>query len=492
MEILPLDSINQLASPNPDGSSPQTFEQLVITRGSLPSTTQDGYSVPSDSSWGCRVTGVIAIRNETKSRWERRAPLTPDLVRHLVHNQDVTVLVQPSARRVFHDKEYVRAGATMASDLGEASVIFGVKEIPPEKLQPKTTYVFFSHTVKGQPQNMPTLRRLMELECTLIDYEKVTDDQGRRLIFFGRFAGLAGMIDTLWTMGQRFLARGIKTPLSEIQPAHTYDSLEDARKALAKVSRSIADEGFPAEVVPVTIGIAGYGNVAKGAQEILADLPHRVITPDELRELDSSSTVSANCIYTTTFKEEDLVEPNDPQRPFDLQDYYNHPEGYRSKFLPFLPHLTVLVNANYWDERYPRLVTLDSLQDLHSNDGKPKLQVIGDLGCDIGGNVECTLKCTDPGDPVFTWNPATGEIASGTAGPGPAVLAVDFLPTELPREASEEFASTLSRFAADIGTADYSSSFENLNLPPEIKRAVIVHRGALTPDYRYLEDHLMP
>ncbi|MEN8164551.1 MAG: bifunctional lysine ketoglutarate reductase /saccharopine dehydrogenase family protein, partial [Acidobacteriota bacterium] len=408
----------------------------------------------------------------------------------LVHDQDRTVLVQPSARRVFHDKEFVRAGATMVADLSEASVIFGVKEIPPEKLQAKTAYMFFSHVIKGQPHNMPTLRRLMELECTLIDYEKVTDDQGRRLIFFGRFAGLAGMIDTLWALGQRFLSRGIETPLSRIQPAHAYDSLDDARKALREAGRLISDDGFPREILPVTIGVAGYGNVAKGAQEILAELPHRVVTPEELTQLAGSTTVSAHCIYTTTFKEQDLVQPTNPGTPFELQHYYEHPEAYRSRFEPLLPHLSVLVNANYWDERYPRLVTLDSLRNLYSGGADARLQVIGDLGCDIGGNIECTLKCTDPGDPVFTWNPATGDITSGLNGRGPVVLAVDFLPTELPREASEEFAATLNRFAAPIGVADYSVPFEDLNLPPEIKRAVIVHRGALTPDYRYLEEHV--
>ncbi len=275
----------------------------------------------------------------------------------------------------------------MGADLSEASVIFGVKEIPPELLQPKTAYMFFSHVIKGQPGNMATLRRLMELECTLIDYEKVTDDQGRRLIFFGRFAGLAGMIDTLWALGQRYLSRGIETPLSRLRPAHAYDSLDDARQTLEEVGRLIADEGFPREILPVTIGVAGYGNVAKGAQEILADLPHRVVTPEELTQLAASPAVSAHCIYTTTFKEQDLVQSLDPTTPFDLQDYYQHPEGYRSSFDPVLPHLSVLVNANYWDKRYPRLVTLDRLRTLFAGGANPHLQVIGDLGCDIGGNI---------------------------------------------------------------------------------------------------------
>lgn len=378
----------------------------------------------------------------------------------------------------------------MSGDLSEASVIFGVKEIPPELLQPKTAYIFFSHVIKGQPKNMPALRRLMDLECTLIDYEKVTDDQGRRLIFFGRFAGLAGMIDTLWALGQRYLSNGITTPFSLIEPAHAYDSLDDARKTLAEVGRQISADGLPEEILPVTIGVAGYGNVAKGAQEILAELPISVLSPQELEQLGTSGTASGKCVYVTTFKEKDLVEPLDSHSSFELQHYYDHPEAYRSSFDPFLGRLSVLVNANYWEERYPRLATLETLRTMYANGAEPHLQVIGDLGCDIGGNIECTLKCTDPSDPVFTWNPSTGEIESGVGSHGPVVLAVDFLPTELPREASEEFASTLSRFAADIGRADYSVPFEDLDLPSEIKRAVIVHGGSLTPDYRYLEEFL--
>jgi alanine dehydrogenase len=143
------------------------------------------------------VPGAIGIRSETKSPWERRTPVNPDLARHLVEDERIRVLVQPSARRVFSDREFVRAGAEITTDLSDANVILGVKEIPPDALVAGKTYMFFSHVIKGQPYNMPMLRRLIDLGCTLIDYETVADDTGRRLVFFGRFAGLAGMIDTL-------------------------------------------------------------------------------------------------------------------------------------------------------------------------------------------------------------------------------------------------------------------------------------------------------
>jgi alpha-aminoadipic semialdehyde synthase len=434
------------------------------------------------------MPGTIAIRRETKSPLERRTPITPELVRRLVRSSGVEVLVQPSARRVFHDKEFVRAGATMAENLADSKVILGVKEIPPELFQPDTAYVFFSHVIKGQPYNMPMLAKMLELGCTLIDYEKICDEEGRRLIFFGRFAGLAGMIDSLWALGQRLRREGCPTPLAEIEPAHAYDSLDDAKIAVREAGERIASDGMPEELTPLIIGVAGYGNVASGVREILAELPNREVEPDNLTSIFDEP--SPHCFYQTTFKEEDLVEPTEEGRGFELQDYYDHPERYRSVFGPHLAHLSALMNCNYWDERYPRLVTKEQLKALWSSNTPPRLKVIGDLACDIEGAVECTLKCTEPSDPVYVYDPLEESISSGVDGSGPVILAVDILPAELPREASEEFSSALSPFLPTLAATDFDVPFSELALPPELLGAVIAHRGKLTPDYRYIEAHL--
>lgn len=430
---------------------------------------------------------VIGIRRETKSNWERRTPITPDLVRRLVHQHDLEVLVQPSPRRVFSDGEFVHAGAKVTSDLSGAKVVFGVKEIPTGQLDPDTTYVFFAHVIKGQPYNMAMLRRLMEQRCTLIDYEKVADAQGRRLIFFGRYAGLAGMVDTLWALGQRLAARGIATAFAELEPAHAYESLDEAKAAVRAAGRSVAANP-PAALAPLVIGVAGYGNVARGAQEILHELPHEVVEPEDLEARGRAAGTKP--IRVVTFREPHLVEPRDPDRSFDLQHYYANGGEYRSKFARHLPHLSVLVNCNYWDDRYPRLVTKSELAALWAGAERPRLEVIGDLGCDIGGAVECTEHATDPSDPVFVWEPAADLTHSGFEGDGPAVLAIDILPAELPRDASEEFARSLGRFVPAIARADYSVPFPRLDLPPEIKGAVVVHRGELTPAYGYIARHL--
>ena len=149
----------------------------------------------------------------------------------------------------------------------------------------------------------------------------------------------------------------------------------------------------------------------------------------------------------------------------------------------------MLVNCIYWEPKYPRLVTIESARKLYA-DGQPKLHVIGDISCDVAGGVEITVKATEPDDPIYVYDPETGSIRSGVEGNGPVMMAVDILPSELPRESSAYFSNILKGFVPDIAAADYSVDFEALKLPAPLKRAVICHRGALTPDYRYIQKHL--
>ncbi len=432
---------------------------------------------------------IIGIRREDKNEWERRVAITPDDVKELIEKHAIKVIVQPSKIRAFSDDEYRAAGAEVKEDLSEAHVIFGVKEMPVDFFEEAKTYVFFSHTIKGQKHNMPMLKRLMELKDNLIDYEKMTDDQGRRVVFFGRFAGLAGMTDTLWALGKRLEAKGITTPFAKVQQAYKYFDVAHLKEELSAIGKEIEENGLPDEITPLVIGIAGYGNVSRGAQEILDLFPVRELTPDELLKLDSLE-LSSKAIYKVVFKEEHIVEPVSPDVRFELMDYYQHPEKYRSKFDRYLPYMTVLVNAIYWDERYPRLLTKEKAREMYMQ-GEPKLLVIGDISCDIEGAIELTVKATDPGNPVYVYDVEKDEPIDGfETGKGPVILAVDNLPCELPRNASESFSHALKPYIPEIATADYSVTFDELRISPVVKRAIIVYHGELTPDYRYLEEHL--
>ncbi len=430
----------------------------------------------------------IGIRREDKSVWERRVPVTPQDAARL-QEQGVPVIVQPSPIRAFRDEEFMAAGVPVQEDLSACPLIFGIKEMPKSFFEPGKTYMFFAHVIKGQPYNMPMLRRLLDLGCTLIDYERVVDEKNRRLIFFGWHAGVAGMVDTLWALGQRLTWESVANPFAALRQMHTYHDLAEAKAALAQVRAEIEAHGLQEAVTPLIVGVAGYGNVSRGAQEMLDLLPVIEIEPQEVAAVAADPQASRHHLYKVVFKEEHMVEPISAEGAFVLQDYYDHPEKYRGVFARYLPHLTVLVNAIFWTERYPRLVTKADLRDLFAQ-GRPPLRVIGDVSCDVEGAIECTVKCTEPGEPVYVYDPRSGSVTEGYEGPGIVILAVDILPSEMPRESSTDFSRVLTPFIPDIARCDFSVPFEACALPPEIKRAVIVYQGRLTPDYRYIQEFL--
>ncbi len=430
----------------------------------------------------------IGIRYEDKYKMDRRVPLVPEHVKQLI-NKGIEVQVVPSEKRVFKDEEYRQAGAVLREEPLDADVVLGVKEMPIGYFKPHKTYVFFSHTIKGQPYNMPLLRNMMESKVNLIDYERIVDDQGRRLIFFGRFAGLAGMINSLWSLGERLKRKGMETPFTHIRQTHHYDSLEEAKEAVSKVGQTIAREGLPKQLAPLVIGITGYGNVSKGAQEILSLLPVIEISPKDLPGLRQQKGLPDNVIYKVVFEEKHLARPKEAGKKFDLQEYYHHPERFEGTFEQYLPHLTVLMNCMYWDDRYPRIVTKDFLEELWKNKDL-RLEVIGDVTCDPDGSVEITHKGTAIEDPVFVYNPETRKPVMGFDGEGVLVMAVDILPSELPRESSQAFSDALIKFLPGLLEADFEVPFEQLQVPAPLKKAMILYHGELTPDYQYLKQHL--
>ncbi len=428
----------------------------------------------------------IGIRREDKNEWERRAPLTPHHIKELKEKYGIEFVVQPSdnyiPRRIFCDDEYRKAGAEVREDLSDCDVILGVKEMPVNFFEEGKTYIFFSHTIKGQPQNMPMLKRMIELKCNLIDYEKVTDRSGKRLIYFSYHAGLAGAIDTLWILGKRFEWKGIKTPFLKIKQTLCYKNLKDAKENLIKVGEEIK-KGLPADVVPFIVGVIGRGHVAQGVNEILECFPLEDVSPEDIKKVFVNP--KEDRIYRIKFLKEHTVELKEGGG-FKGYDHFNkNPHLYKTCFDKYLPYLTCIFNAIYWDEGYPRLITKEMLRNLFEG-SIWRLEIIGDITCDIGGSVECTVKATNPSQPTFVYHPLTDEIKDGYEGEGLVILAVDNLPCELPLESSEFFSNALYRFIPDVAKADFTKSYEEIELPFEVKNAMILCHGEFTPNYEYM------
>ncbi len=444
-----------------------------------------GGAAPASAIRDTGQMNTVGIRREDKNQWERRVPLVPEDVADLSRDQGVEFLVQPSALRIIPDEAYQRAGADIHEDLSGCGVVLAVKEIPAELLQPGVAYVFFSHTIKGQPQGMPLLQRALDVGCTLVDYERIIDDHDRRLVAFGRHAGLAGTIGALWALGRRWLALGVPTPLLALQQAVAYPDLATALSAVDEAGRRIASEGMPPETGPLVIGVTGYGKVAHGAAEVLERLPLITVEPPDLTDSYLASA-SDRAVHVARFAEQDTVARADGG-PFDLSYYLEHPDRHESTFAAVLPRLSLLINAMFWDPRSPRLVTVEQLRDLPLGS---RTALIADLSCDIEGGVEATVTATTPGDPTFVFDPVTRRATPGFDGPGIAVLAVDNLPCELPLDASLAFSHALRPFVGALSRTDFTVPFDELTLPPEVARAVVAHRGQLTSDYEYLSANL--
>uniref|UniRef100_A0AAQ5YTX3 Saccharopine dehydrogenase (NAD(+), L-glutamate-forming) n=1 Tax=Amphiprion ocellaris TaxID=80972 RepID=A0AAQ5YTX3_AMPOC len=431
---------------------------------------------------------VMAIRREDINPWERRAPLAPRHVRELTHT-GVKVLVQPSNRRAIHEKYYMKAGAVIQEDISEASLIIGVKRPPEEKVIPKKTYAFFSHTIKAQEANMGLLEDLLKKEVRLIDYEKMVDANGYRIVAFGQWAGVAGMINILHGLGLRFLALGHHTPFMHIGMAHNYRNVSQAIQAVRDCGYEISMGLMPKSIGPVTFCFTGTGNVSKGAQDIINELPVEYVEPHELR--DVSETGDMTKVYATVLsRHHHLVRKSDGI--YDPMEYENHPELYTSHFRTSVaPYTTCLINGIYWDPQTPRLLRRLDAQKLMrppktsfgDNEGSPqlphKLLAICDISADTGGSIDFMNECTTIDKPFCMYDADQHIDHDSVEGNGILMCSIDNLPAQLPIEATEYFGDRLFPYIWEMVRC---LVFIYLSF-----KAVITSNGVLTPKFEYIE-----
>ena len=399
--------------------------------------------------------------------------------------------MEPWSGRIFKDDEYRKAGAVLTRDLSKSNIVLGVKEVAPSFLHDGEAYCFFSHTIKGQSYNMPMLRYIVDHGITLFDYELVRDADGRRLIFFSDFAGYAGMIDSFWALGRRLEWEGITSPFSRIKYATHYGRLHDAEDDLRAIGRMISRDGLPAKIVPMICAFTGYGRVATAAQRMFDLLPHADIEPEELDQFVRAGRYSDRVVYRVRYRKPDMYEHRSAGRTFSVDHFQKHPDQYQSRFERAVPYLTMIINGIYWEPGYPRLVTKRFMKSWYRLEKRPRLRVIGDITCDIDGYIELTVKETDATQPVFVYEPLTDKVRDGWEGKGPVVLAVDKLPAELPREASESFGNALMPFVPSLARASFGRSFAKIDLPREFKDAMIVHQGVLRRAFKGLHTLLV-
>ncbi|KAI9547454.1 hypothetical protein NQZ68_017003 [Dissostichus eleginoides] len=437
---------------------------------------------------------VMAIRREDINPWERRAPLAPKHVKELT-NAGVKVLLQPSNRRAIHEKYYMRAGAVVQEDLSEASLIIGVKRPPEEKIIPRKTYAFFSHTIKAQEANMGLLEDLLSKEVRLIDYEKMVDANGFRIVAFGQWAGVAGMINILHGLGLRFLALGHHTPFLHIGMAHNYRSVSQAIQAVRDCGYEISMGLMPKSIGPVTFCFTGTGNVSKGAQDILNELPVEYVEPHELKDVSEIGEMSR--VYATVLsRHHHLMRKSDGF--YDPMEYEDHPELYTSHFRTSVaPYTTCLINGVYWDPHTPRLLRRIDAQKLirplkksPATEGAPhlphKLLAICDISADTGGSIGFMNECTTIDKPFCMYDADQHVDHDSVEGNGILMCSIDNLPAQLPIGATDYFGDRLFPYLWEMLPSDASRPLDEEDFSPQVRDAVITSNGVLTPKFEYI------
>ena len=436
---------------------------------------------------------TIGILRETKP-YESRVPLIPQDIAEILRQswaKSVSFSVQPSPTRAYTDRDFAAVGALIEQDLSDCRLIMGIKEVPVEWLIFDKTYVCFAHVIKGQKQNMPLLQALLEQNITLIDYELITDTKGKRLVFFGRSAGHAGMFETLRAFGLRLKAQDRACIFQQLKSIYDYRNLAAAKEHLRHLGQEIEQNPhlLGMEDVPVVFAFTGLGNVGKGALEIFDLLPGKEVRLQELPILFERSEQPRAGLYKVLFEQEDTLR--NQQGGFDFQEYAVHPQNYHSIFAQYLPYISVLVNCVYWQPGQPRLLSVEDLQAAKESQ-KSRLQVVGDISCDPpDGSVACTVKGVDLHHPLYTYYPKQGKTSDGIEPSGITVLGVSNLPAGIPQDASEAFSKMLKPWIRDLLEADYRNPDLSKELPPPLAKAVITHQGSLMRDYQYLRSYLL-
>ncbi|TQV85844.1 alanine dehydrogenase [Aliikangiella coralliicola] len=412
------------------------------------------------------------IRKEHKNDWEKRTALVPSDAAELVE-KGFPISVEPSEIRIYSDADYLAHEVPIDGCPEKGEFVIGIKEPPVSSIQANQVHLAFSHTIKGQDYNMALLQKFIDEKATLFDYEPIVDESGKRTIAFGRFAGIAGAIDSFFVAGQKHLVRNEQSCLTQVKQTWEYGCIEKVKQHFDSIDINAG--------APVRVLVVGTGNVGKGSEEVCQWLGLPKI---DIQQLLDGETPDGSWYAVASSRH---INRRKDGGAFDMQDFIEHGvDTYESTFDQLLGQFNILLQTPYWTEKYPK--HLDQNRMLANQDKLPL--VVGDISCDINGSLECTTKASDIDTPAFTYDVEKGESTDGVFADGITVMSIDNLPCELSLDASQHFSNILKGYMENLMSMDLSKPFDGCGLISELARAVIVYNGKLTPDYQYLQSFL--
>ena len=394
----------------------------------------------------------IGLLREGKVPPDKRVPFSPDqCVEILSKYSNISLYVQPSSIRCFSDLEYQKKGVVVAEDLSMCDVLMGVKEVPVDMLINNKMFFFFSHTIKKQPYNKELLKTIIRKKIQLVDYETLVDNNKKRIIGFGRYAGIVGCYNTL-------LAYGKKNKTYDLKYAHLLEDKKDLYRELLKVK-------LPSDI---KIILTGNGRVSRGVLEILHRVNVKLISK---KDFLNTSFNYPTCVQLTT---SDYNERQDGS-PGSKEDFYAFPDQYRSSLLKYAKYANILITGHYYASNSPVLLSVKDVQDQSFN-----VDVIGDISCDIAGPIAPTIRPSTIAEPIYGYNPISCMEDDYKKEGIIAVMAVDNLPCSLPKDASIDFGSVfIDSVLPDLLTDRLI-----------VSKAMITDSGYLTDNFKYLSDYI--
>jgi alanine dehydrogenase len=393
----------------------------------------------------------FGILRERKSPPDRRVVFSPDeLLRIKERYKDAFIQVESSDIRIFTDAQYSDLGIEVSDDISDCDVLFGVKEVPVDFLIPDKSYFFFSHTIKEQPYNRQLLQAILEKNIDLYDHETIVNASDRRLIGFGRYAGIVGAYNTI-------RAFGIKFGLFKLAKAETLSGKEELISYLKRLV-----------LPPLKFVITGTGKVGGGIKEILDAM--------KIKEVSVENYLTKNYaqpVYTQI----DVLDYNKriDGKVLDCNDFYKNPTDYISNFERFTKVSDIVITGHFHGNGAPDIITREMLQSKDC-----KIKVVGDISCDINGPVACTLRSSTIAEPFYGYLPSDDKEVDVFHPAAIVVMAVDNLPCELPKDASEGFGSMFMEY---VIPAFFNDDKEGI-----LARAKMTENGKLTPRFSYLQD----
>ncbi|WP_447636626.1 NAD(P)-dependent oxidoreductase [Flavobacterium microcysteis] len=392
----------------------------------------------------------FGIIKERKTPPDRRVVFTPEEASRLLkEHPEVELKVESSDIRIFSDDEYRSQGLQVTEDISDSDVFFGVKEVPIDALIPDKKYFFFSHTIKKQPHNRKLLQAILEKNIDLYDHETIVDAENRRLIGFGRYAGIVGAYNGI-------RAFGIKFELFNLPKAETLSGKSDL---VARLKRQI--------LPPIKIVLTGHGKVGMGAKEILDGMKIKEVTPENFLTKKYTEPV-----YTQI----DVLDYNKRMdgNVIDKEDFYNNPQDYTSDFERFSQVADIFMAGHFYGNGAPVILTREML-----NSKDNKIKIVADISCDVDGPIASTIKASTIAEPLYGYLPSEHKEVEIFHPAAIVVMAVDNLPCELPKDASEGFGEM---FMEHVIPAFFNGDKDGI-----LQRAKITEKGKLTKRFEYLQ-----